>query len=362
MIKGAPLIMNDSAYTRVTQNCSTLAPPVIFQRGTAEPGRMVFDRFRLQRQVGAGGMAVVWLARDERLGLEVALKFLPGLIVHDAEALHDLRREITRGLRLTHEGIVRLFDLHEDGAHSLAAISMEYVDGPTLSEAKLSQPRGWFEVAEPLVGWLRALCEVLIYVHEEARVIHRDLKPRNLLLNSRGRLKVADFGIAATLCETLSQLTRQTSSSGTPAYMSPQQKRGDLPAIGDDVYAFGATVYELLTSRPPHAAASASGLPSPHAGGVPPLMRVRRAEIEPGKHEEIPALWEETVRACLAHEPKERPADLREVSDRLGLACSVPSRGGRPNSAGSSALRRLAGSLSASVSSWRRHTVRSRAA
>src|SRR5438093_1074299 len=78
------------------------------QRGA---GRVVFGRYRLVRELGAGGMAVVWLANDERLGLEVALKFLPGMIVSDPEALHDLRREITRGLRLTHPGIVRLYDL-----------------------------------------------------------------------------------------------------------------------------------------------------------------------------------------------------------------------------------------------------------
>src|ERR1700679_1513577 len=90
-------------------------------------GRLVFGRFRLLRELGKGGMAVVWLAQDERLGLEVALKFLPGMVASDPDALHELRREITRGLRLTHPGIVRVYDLHEDSAEGLAAIGMEYV-------------------------------------------------------------------------------------------------------------------------------------------------------------------------------------------------------------------------------------------
>src|SRR4051812_4642148 len=238
-------------------------------------GSVVFGRFRLERELGAGGMAVVWLAHDQRLGLDVALKFLPGLVAHDPEALHDLRREITRGLKLTHPGIVRLFDLHEDSAEGLAAIAMEFVDGCTLAEEKARQPRLCFEVEEPLVSWARALCDIIQYVHEEAKVVHRDLKPRNLMLTADGALKVADFGIAATLSETHSRLTQIGGTSGTPAYMSPQQALGRHPTRADDIYAIGATLYELITSKPPFYRGNLSLILSQVASETPASMQQR---------------------------------------------------------------------------------------
>ena len=130
-------------------------------------------------------MAVVWLGHDERLGLEVALKFLPGMVVEDPDALHDLRREITRGLRLTHPGIVRVYDLHEDSAEGLAAIAMEYVEGPTLTDEKSRQSDRCFD-PPAILPWLLQLCDVLTYVHEGAKIVHRDLNPRNLMLTAAG--------------------------------------------------------------------------------------------------------------------------------------------------------------------------------
>ena len=285
-------------------------------------GSLVFGRFRLVRELGAGGMAVVWLANDERLGLEVALKFLPGLVAHDPEALHDLRREITRGLKLTHPGIVRVFDLHEDSSEGIAAIAMEYVDGPTLAEEKLRQPRLYFEVREPLISWVRALCDVIQYVHEEARVVHRDLKPRNLMLTAAQTLKVADFGIAATLSDSQSRATQAGGTSGTPAYMSPQQALGRNPTPADDIYAIGATIYELITSKPPFFRGGMGVILNQVATEVPAPMQQRREELGITDAGPIPAMWEETVAACLAKDPAARPASVRELSERLAVAAS----------------------------------------
>ncbi|HEV7401808.1 MAG TPA: protein kinase [Chthoniobacteraceae bacterium] len=281
-------------------------------------GRVVFGRFRLVRELGAGGMAVVWLAQDERLGLEVALKFLPGMVAGDPEALHDLRREITRGLRLTHPGIVRVYDLQEDAGEGLAAIAMEYVDGSTLAEEKARRPGRCFEVAEPLLTWTRTLCQTLSYVHEKARVVHRDLKPRNLMLTTDGELKVADFGIAATLSDSHSRLTQRAGSSGTPVYMSPQQAQGRSPSTADDVYAIGATLYEMITSKPPFFRGTTAVILHQLATEIPPSMRERREELGVTGRGAIPHSWEATIAACLAKNPVDRPSSVREVAERLG--------------------------------------------
>jgi serine/threonine protein kinase len=264
-------------------------------------------------------MAVVWLARDERLGMEVALKFLPGMVASDPEALHDLRREITRGLRITHPAIVRVYDLHEDSGEGIAAIAMEYIDGPTLAEEKQRQQGRCFEVAEPLISWVRTLCDALAYVHEEAKVVHRDLKPRNLMLTAQGRLKITDFGIAATMCDSHSRVTQHPGSSGTPVYMSPQQAAGFQPKASDDVYALGATIYELLTSKPPFFRGSMAIILNQVASIVPPSIYERREELGLADRGTIPPEWEETVAACLAKYPEDRPASVREIAARLGL-------------------------------------------
>jgi serine/threonine protein kinase len=151
-------------------------------------------RFWLIKILGRGGMGVVWLAEDLRLNEQVALKFLPPEIAGDAAALDELRRETRRSRQLTHQHIVRIHDLFEaEGEAPL--ISMEYVDGRNLSELRVRAEGGvlTWEFLEPLV---RQLCDALNYAHGEG-VIHRDLKPGNVMLDSRGRVKLADFGIAA---------------------------------------------------------------------------------------------------------------------------------------------------------------------
>src|SRR5687767_2102443 len=158
----------------------------------AKGSRVGGGRFTLLRQLGQGGMGVVWLARDEQLREDVALKFLPQEIRHDAVALDDLRRETSRSRKLTHPHIIRIHDLYK--VENEAFISMEYVEGSNLSELRLQQPDRIFKwtFLEPLV---KQLCDALAYAHGE-NVIHRDLKPANMMLDARGRLKLADFGLA----------------------------------------------------------------------------------------------------------------------------------------------------------------------
>src|SRR5437773_7398124 len=145
-------------------------------------GQKVFGRYMLFRMLGRGGMGIVWLARDEELERDVALKFLPDLIIHDAAVLSNLKRETRRCLELTHKNIVRIHDfVHDDRS---GCISMEYVDGDTLSSLRCDKERKVFEAAE-LTDWMSQLCDALDYAH----IIHRDLKPANLMVNQRGELK-----------------------------------------------------------------------------------------------------------------------------------------------------------------------------
>ncbi|PYI91781.1 MAG: hypothetical protein DME97_12875 [Verrucomicrobia bacterium] len=282
-------------------------------------GQKVFRRYTLVRILGRGGMGIVWLAKDEELNREVALKFLPDLVVHDLAVLDELKRETRRSLQLTHHNIVRIHDFVQDAES--ACISMEYVDGPTLSALRVEQPSRVFE-SEQLAPWIEQICEALQYAHQHARIVHRDIKPANLMLNGKGDLKVADFGIARSLSDSVTMLTMARGTSGTLAYMSPQQLDGERASNLDDIYSLGATLYELMTSKPPF-----------HSGGIERLIREKTSGSLTAKREElgidssrrIPEQWEQTIAACLAKDPAARPQTALDVRDRL-RAAPLPSQ------------------------------------
>jgi serine/threonine-protein kinase len=283
-------------------------------------GQKVFGRYTLVKILGQGGMGVVWLARDEELERDVALKFLPQPVVHDGALLNNLKRETRRSLELTHKNIVRIYDFEHD--ERMACISMEYVDGETLSNLRAEKEQKVFEPNE-LAPLTAQLCEALDYAHNHARVIHRDLKPANLMVNRRGELKVSDFGIARSLSDTVSRLTVEQGRSGTLVYMSPQQLEGKRGTHLDDIYSLGATLYDLLTSKPPF---YSGNIDRQIHETVPPSMTERRKDIniEPAS---VPAIWEQVVAACLQKDPAKRPQSAMEVAHRLQLsAMSLPAR------------------------------------
>jgi serine/threonine protein kinase len=281
-------------------------------------GQKVFGRYTLIKILGQGGMGVVWLARDEELERDVALKFLPDVIVHDRALLDELKRETRRSLELTHKNIVRIHDFVFN--ETSGCISMEYVDGKTLANLRAEKERRVFEPNE-LAPWASQLCDALDYAHNHARIIHRDLKPANLMVNRRGDLKVSDFGIARSLGDTVSRLTREQGRSGTLVYMSPQQLAGEHGTHLDDIYSLGATLYDLLTSKPPF---YSGNLDRQIHERVAPSMTERRKDlnIEPAS---VAATWEEVVAACLAKDPGQRPQSTAEVAKRLQL--DAPRRG-----------------------------------
>ncbi len=290
---------------------------------TPGSGMMVFNRYRLDRVLGRGGMGVVWLADDEKLERLVALKFLPSLIGLDPAAVKELKTETRRGLELSHPNIVRIYDFVDDD--DAAAISMEFVDGRTLSEMRMSVPNGVFS-AQDISKWLPGVCDALDYAHFQCKVVHRDLKPANIMVTTKDEVaKIADFGIARSLSDTMSRLSAaHIGTSGTLPYMSPQQAMGERPGPTDDVYSLGATIYELLSGKPPF---YRGDLPTQINSKIPPAMNDRRVELEIQTNEAVPKEWEAAIAACLNKDPALRPASAGTLASMLGLkAGSITSR------------------------------------
>ena len=268
-------------------------------------------------------MGIVWLARDDELERQVALKFLSEQIIHDPALVADLKRETKRSLELTHPNIVRIHDFVQDAR--TACICMEYVDGKTLSDVRVNKTNNVFEVPdlEPLVAqW----CGAMNYAHTHARVVHCDLKPSNLMLNVKGVLKITDFGIARSLSDSGSRLTVTRGKSGTLVYMSPQQLNGDPPSVFDDIYSMGATLYELLTGKPPFYRGQ---IDRQIFDKAPPSIAVRRTELGITSPYIVPLQWEDAIAACLAKETIGRPQGALALLERLNLVS--PLRVEKPN-------------------------------
>ncbi len=287
-------------------------PPFSVGTGGFVPGgTMGQGRYVLERELGQGGMGVVWLALDTELNERVALKFIPPAIRRDANALDELRRETQKSRKLTHPNIVRIHDFCRFEGE-VPFICMEFVEGTTLSSMKVEQPNRVFDwdYLKPLVT---QLCMALDYAHSEG-VVHRDLKPANMMVDARGRLKLADFGLAATITDSMSRVSMDMGASGTPCYMSPQQMDGKPPKASDDIYALGATLYELLTSKPPF-----------HSGDV--LHQVRNITPDPvGRRladfeivNPVPSDVAAMILACLAKDPARRPASAAAVGQWVGI-------------------------------------------
>jgi serine/threonine protein kinase len=194
-----------------------------------------------------------------------------------------------------------------------AFISMEYVDGPSLWVLRMQQPQQYFswDFLKPIV---KQMCEALDYAHGE-KVIHRDLKPANMLLDERQRLRLADFGIAARDFEPSAIDAHRVGASGTLSYMSPQQIAGAAARVTDDIYALGATLYELLTGHPPF---YENNIAYQVRNVAPTPLEERLADLE--INDPIPTAVAAMIMACLSKDPEKRPQSARAVEDWIGIA------------------------------------------
>lgn len=305
-----------SGYTASPLDLSDLDQTIKIKAPGA--GMMAFNRYRLDRVIGRGGMGVVWLAEDLKLERPVALKFLPSLLGLDPAAVKELKTETRRGLELSHPHIVRIYDFVDDD--EAAAISMEFIDGKTLSDLRLSRDPIVFTVAE-VAAFLPGICDALDYAHFQRKVVHRDLKPANIMVTAKdGIAKIADFGIARSLSDTMSRLSAaHIGTSGTLPYMSPQQAMGERPLPTDDVYSLGATIYELISGKPPF---YRGDLPMQINSKIPASMKERREELEIAATDIIPAEWESVIALCLHKDPAQRPQSAGAMAALLGLRTS----------------------------------------
>lgn len=275
-------------------------------------GQRVFERYYLKRTLGEGGMGVVWLAHDRVLEQPIALKFIAPHLLEDKAELERLKAETRRSLKLSHPNIVRIFDFIQTPQG--AAVAMEFVDGWSLWSLRVDKPRQIFTVEE-ILPWVRDLCDALDYAHTQAGIVHRDIKPANLIVDARGQLKITDFGLSRELHRGPVRDASHPPIVGTDWYMSPQQWTGEPPAVADDIYSLGVTIYELLTGKPPFYEGDV--FKQLHED-IPPSMTERLFQF--GVHDVIiPLTWEETIAACLEKDPARRPISIRDVAARLGF-------------------------------------------
>ncbi|TDC47370.1 Stk1 family PASTA domain-containing Ser/Thr kinase [Jiangella ureilytica] len=211
--------------------------------------RLLGDRYELGEVIGRGGMAEVRRGRDSRLGRVVALKMLRVDHASDATFQARFRREAQSAASLNHRNIVAVYDTGEDyvDGHRLPYIVMEYVEGQTLREMIQAHQRF---TPERSIEILVATLDALEYSHR-AGIVHRDIKPGNIMITTGGEVKVTDFGIARSLADTGMALTQTAAVVGTAQYISPEQARGEQADARSDLYASGCVLYELLTGRPP---------------------------------------------------------------------------------------------------------------
>jgi len=298
--------MDDPSTQRMVTDERDIATVCVPLGGPPPPGLSRYERLSL---LGKGGTGMVWLAQDGLLGTKVALKTLRSDITSEPAALKDLKAEVLINRTLTHPNIVKTFDFVTDGEAS--AISMEYVSGINLQRLKANRPLGFFE-PDDVAKWILQLCAAMDYAHSR-NVVHRDVKPANLIIDEHGDLKVVDFGICRTVIET-SALTRN--ASGTPQFMSPQQTMGERAVPSDDIYSIGATIYDLVTGEPPF---FRGAIRDQALAKSAPSMAERRKELGRVGQTIAPA-WEEAVAACLSKEAAGRPKSAGELKGRLEAA------------------------------------------
>ena len=266
--------------------------------------KILADRYRLVEQIGVGGMAIVYRAIDQRTGHSVAVKVLKPEFNKDAEFVSRFQREAEAASRMTHHNIVNLLDVGMDGDNRY--LVMEYVQGKTLKEVIREKGRINPTVAAQIT--IRIL-SALQHAHQNG-IIHRDIKPQNILVHEDGHIKVADFGIARMANS--STLTRSDTVMGSVHYFSPEQASGQAADVTSDIYSVGVVLYEMLTGRVPFDGDSTVAVAMQH-------LHARPAPIETIAPE-VPLAICHVCMMAMEKNPKYRYQSAREMAAELRMA------------------------------------------
>jgi eukaryotic-like serine/threonine-protein kinase len=267
-----------------------------------EPGRVLGHRYEILQMLGEGGMGTVYKARDREVDRLIALKVIRPELAQNADALHRFKQELVLARQVTHRNVIRIFDLGE--ADGMKFITMEYIEGRDLKSIIREKGKFTPKEAEQIVV---QVCKALEVSHAEG-VIHRDLKPQNIMLDEHGKVSVMDFGIARSM-EVGGGMTQTGALVGTPEYMSPEQAKGQHLDARSDLFSLGIIFYELLTGFSPYKAdtAMATLWKRTHEAARPPV------ELEPG----IPRAVSDMVVKCLEIDRDRRYQSVAEFAKDL---------------------------------------------
>jgi Protein kinase domain len=260
------------------------------------PGTVLAERYRIVALLGRGGMGEVYRAEDLKLGNVVALKFLPASLQNDGATLAGFHAEVRNARQVSHPNVCRVYDIGEvNGQHFL---TMEYVDGEDL--ASLLRRIGRLPPDKALQT-AHQICAGLAAAHD-CGLLHRDMKPANIMLDGRGRVRITDFGLALSSDDA----SGRSETAGTPAYMAPEQIGKGEASVRSDIYSLGLVIYELFTGRLPYQATT--------------LIEWRRAHLESSPRtpssvvKDIDPVVESAILRCLQKDPARRPSSVRQVA------------------------------------------------
>src|SRR5574344_910532 len=261
-------------------------------------GQKINDRYQIIKSIGEGGMANVYLAYDTILDRNVAVKVLRGDLATDEKFVRRFQREALSASSLSHPNIVEVYDVGEDNGQYY--IVMEYIEGKQLKE--LIKKRGKLTISE-VIDIMLQISDGLSVAHD-SYIIHRDIKPQNIMIQENGLVKITDFGIAMAMNAT--QLTQTNSVMGSVHYLPPEQANGKSATVKNDIYSLGILMYELLTGELPYRGDNAVEIALKHL--KEPFPSVKE------KVPEVPQSVENIIIKATAKNPKNRYNDAREMN------------------------------------------------